>query len=72
MIIEVKKLGLAAYIKMHGGVLHEIRDSRFVLETSKTEGEWEIEYSNSCCYQHDSELVNLRNLLNKIKGNARG
>jgi hypothetical protein len=67
-MITTKRLGLAAYIKMNGGVLLEIRDSKFCFETDKTEGEWEIEYSNSCCYQHDSELVNLRNLLNKIKG----
>lgn len=65
MIIEINKLGLAAYIKMKGGVLLDVKGRTFTFDTDKTATEWEIEYLNSESYRHDSELVRLRNLMNK-------
>ena len=69
MDIQVRRLGLAAYIKMQGGVLlgHECdedgRKGWFRFSTNKTAEAWEIEYSNSCCSTHDAEVMNLRKLM---------
>ena len=69
MSLETRKLGLAAYIKMHGGVLKGLDGATntfvFVDETDKTIHEWELAYVNSCCHRHDTELVNLRKLIRK-------
>ena len=68
MEIRVKRLGLAAYIKINGGTLlgHE-KDrhgkGEFVFESERTARQWEIEYSNSCCNLHDSEVMSLRKLM---------
>lgn len=69
MIVETRKLGLAAFIKMHGGTLQSVDDSNntfaFEDESGKTAQAWELEYMNSCCHRHDTELVNLRKLLRR-------
>ncbi len=61
--IEVKKLGLAAYVKMRGGILVGYESNLFLFNSNKTIEEWNIEYLNSCCYRHDAELMALRNLI---------
>jgi hypothetical protein len=69
MEVRVKRLGLAAYIKMNGAEFkgHEADPKtgkgEFVFESDKTARKWEIEYSNSCCNQHDSEVMSLRKLM---------
>lgn len=63
--LEIRKLGLAAYIKMKGGKLIEYKNSRFVFESDRTESDWEVEYLNSCCHRHDTELINLRKLIRR-------
>jgi len=69
MIVETRKLGLAAFIKMHGGTLQSVDDTSntftFEADSSKTAQAWEIQYQNSCCHRHDTELVNLRKLLRR-------
>lgn len=69
MAVETRKLGLAAYIKMQGGELKDVEGSTntFVFETQdeKSAQDWELEYMNSCCHRHDTELVNLRKLLRR-------
>ena len=63
MIVEIRRLGLAAYIKMVGTPLLKYENRVFYFETERTAEEWEVEYSNSCCSRHDSELCELRKFL---------
>lgn len=67
MIVETRKLGLAAYIKMQGASLESVQSdsNTFAFEdgSGKDVKAWELEYMNSCCHRHDTELVNLRKLL---------
>jgi len=63
MRIETRKLGLAAFIKMNNGKLIEVASGKFAFDSEKTESEWEVEYLNSCCHRHDTELINLRKLI---------
>lgn len=69
MEIRVKRLGLAAFVKINGGKLlgHEkdrhTGKGEFVFESDKSTRQWEIEYSNSCCNLHDSEVMSLRKLM---------
>lgn len=69
MIVETRKLGLAAFIKMHGGELKSVQNETntfaFEDESGKDATAWELEYMNSCCHRHDTELVNLRKLLRR-------
>jgi hypothetical protein len=65
-IIETKDLGLAAFVKSRGFRLLACENRVFKLEndeSSSTRAEMEIEYSNSCCRQHDSNVMSLRQLL---------
>jgi|Cruoilmetagenom7_1024161.scaffolds.fasta_scaffold00637_22 hypothetical protein len=71
-VVETRKLGLAAYIKMRGGSLLNFEpDTNMFSFKVKSESvgksvqDWEFEYLNSCCYRHDSELVNLRKLMRR-------
>ena len=68
-VVETRKLGLAAYIKMHGGELtgveQESNTFSFRDASEKSVTDWEFEYVNSCCHRHDTELVNLRKLLRR-------
>lgn len=68
-MVETRKLGLAAFIKMNGGelqgVLQETNTFQFRDGSGKTVQQWEFEYVNSCCHRHDTELVNLRKLLKR-------
>lgn len=68
MILKIRKLGLAAYIKMHGAVLKDVKGNVFMFESEKSETEWEVEYLNSCCHRHDTELIHLRDLANRSAG----
>ena len=62
--IEVKYLGLAAYMKLKGCILIEVRNKIFVFDPKgKTYQHWEIEYANSCCRSHDENVMYLRNLI---------
>lgn len=68
-VVETRKLGLAAYIKMQGGALEGVEQNTntftFSDASDKTATDWEFEYINSCCHKHDTELVNLRKLLRR-------
>jgi len=64
MIIKTKNLGLAAYIKMSGDELLKLEGKWFFFETNSNEREWHIKYLNSCCYNHDKVLCELRNIIN--------
>jgi hypothetical protein len=66
MILRTKKLALAAYLKMHGALFQGHQEGQFVFKVdaeSKSLEDWQVDYLNSCCHKHDTELVNLRGLL---------
>lgn len=68
MEVRVKRLGLAAYMKMKGAEFkgHEkdrFNKGEFVFESEQTARQWEVEYANSCCNLHDSEVMSLRKLM---------
>jgi hypothetical protein len=62
MIISVKEVGLAAFIKIKGGKLLSFKsqESEYVFETDKDSNDWRVEYYNSESYQHDKEVMSLR------------
>ena len=63
MRLEIRKLGLAAFIKMNNEELVQVNNGKFVFESECSEVEWEVRYLNSCCHRHDTELINLRKLI---------
>ena len=69
MIIETKDLGFAAFIKMSGLKLIACESRVFKFESERvSEGtniksELEVAYANSCCREHDSNIMFLRQLL---------
>lgn len=65
-IFKVRQLGLAAYIKMKGAILIKYDSGFFTFESTKSLDDWNVEYTNSCCSLHDSELCKLR----RIKGDS--
>lgn len=60
MLVRVRHLGLAAYIKMNGAKLIGIDKRVFILETDRKLVEWQIDYNNSCCMKHDAAVCDLR------------
>jgi Domain of unknown function (DUF5659) len=63
-VVVVRQLGLAAYLKSNGCNLLRIEDKSFYFSTDRSLKDWSIQYSNSCCAKHDTELCELRKLLN--------
>lgn len=63
VVIKVKQLGLAAFIRMNGAELVKVEDKHFHLQTDKTLDEWRIDYSNSCCMKHDALVCEMRYFL---------
>lgn len=63
--IKVRDLGLAAYIKMKGGILVRFEERMIVfrVKEDKTVEDYRMEYLNTCCFRHDSELMTLRKLI---------
>lgn len=60
---NTRKLGLAAYIKMKGGmILSKSRSHGYTFESPRPLNEWATEYANSCCNTHDVTLIGLRNM----------
>ena len=71
MIIKVKELGLVAYMQMRECVLSRYVTEKGVFELESEESlsleDWSLEYSNSCCSQHDRNILTLRNLVRNSK-----
>ena len=67
--METRDLALAAYMKMHGVPLASVSSRTFEFESKegdeKTIDDWAVEYSNSCCHRHDTELVGLRKMMSR-------
>lgn len=62
MKIVVKNLGLAAYIKLHGGKIVSSTPHTVVFETDQTGQEWRQSYANSDFARFNSELIELQKL----------
>jgi len=67
MIIKTRNLGLAAFIKMNNEELLKSDGRWFSFESKLTETEWYIKYLNSCCYNHDRILCDLRTIISSNK-----
>lgn len=65
--MEIRDLGLAAFLKMNNVRLLNVRDGNvFVFESEgRSVRDWELEYVNSCCFRHDRELMGLRKLMSR-------
>lgn len=65
MILKITDMGLVAYMQMKGCRLLRYTNNAFEVATeSKNDAEsWAIDYSNSCCFQHDKGILSLRNLV---------
>jgi hypothetical protein len=66
MDIATNDLGLAAFMKMKGLRLVSCVGRVFTFDSAEREElqrELEIEYANSCCRQHDSNVVYLRSMI---------
>jgi len=64
-MIEIRGLGLAAYVRMNGGIIKGFQNRVFLFESERDANEWEIDYANACCSRHDAEVMNLRKLMKK-------
>lgn len=67
-MIQVRGLGLAAYIVENGGAMIGCDDNNvFTLESEgdRSEREWSVEYENSCCSRHDARVMALRKFMKK-------
>ena len=65
--VVIRDLGLAAFVHINGGKLLRYDGRNFVLEVNggRTEENLRIEYLNSCCFKHDSEVMTLRKFIVK-------
>ena len=71
MLISTSDLGFAAFIKKGGLVLKECIGKTFYFESGeesesgalKVQSELEVMYANSCCRQHDSNVMYLRSMI---------
>lgn len=67
MQIEVKQLGLAAFIKMHGSKLLDYKNNMFIFESVSTEKDWMLKYMQSECKEFDKSVMELRWFQNNNK-----
>jgi hypothetical protein len=69
MKIAIRDLGLAAYIRLKEkeATFIEFKEDKYVFESERDEDSWRVEYLNSCCYRHDSEVMALRVFKQKAK-----
>lgn len=61
--IQIKELHLAAYMKYNGATFLGFRSGQFLFISNKSEFEWRVQHSNSCCRGVDNELITLRKFL---------
>jgi hypothetical protein len=65
--VFIKELHLAAFMKYNGATFTGFRSGRFLFLSDKTEAEWRVRHSNSCCRGVDNELITLRKFLKESK-----
>lgn len=61
--IQIRHLGLAAYVAMRGETLLRVDNRMFIFQSEKSETEWRVEYNNSECLKHDTLVCELRHHL---------
>lgn len=61
--IQVRHLGLAAFVAMKGETLLRVENRLFIFQSEKSETEWRVEYNNSDCLKHDTLVCELRHHL---------
>jgi hypothetical protein len=62
LAVSTKDLGLAAFMKANGALLMGHRQGTYLFRSERTVAAWRVDYSNSCCRQHDMELLELRRI----------
>lgn len=62
MEVEVRELGLAAYLRIKKVLMlrYDPQVGAFVFESDKTLDEWRVDYMGTDCFQHDKEVMSLR------------
>lgn len=62
MEVEVRELGLAAYLRIKKVPMlsFDNHSGSFIFDSPKTLDEWRTEYMHTDCYQHDKEVMSLR------------
>lgn len=68
LVLEIKDIGLAAYMKMHGCKVLGYDGHVFQMQNSpevKSFEDWSLEYTNSCCCTHDNQLLQLRDMVRR-------
>jgi len=63
MMIKVRELSLASYVKLFGGVLINYENGSFIFESDLTEREWRVLFSNSESQKFDNTVRELRKFL---------
>lgn len=59
-VVEIRHLGLAAYLKMKDAHLVRVEGKSFFFESDRSLKDWRVDYNNSCCMKHDSLVCELR------------
>lgn len=61
-VVKVSELGLAAYLRIKGVsmVSFDKVTSSYHFDSDRTLDEWRVEYMGTECYQHDKEVMSLR------------
>ena len=64
---DIKDIGLAAYMKMHGCKVLGYDGSVFRMSVpdDRSASDWSLEYTNSCCCTHDNQLLQLRDMVRR-------
>lgn len=67
VVLEIKDIGLAAYMKMNGFKVLGYDGQTFQMEgdSYKSFDDWSLEYTNSCCCTHDNQLLQLRDMVRR-------
>ena len=68
LVLEIKDIGLAAYMKMHGSKVLGYDGNVFQMQSNpeaKSFEDWSLEYTNSCCCSHDNQLLQLRDMVRR-------
>lgn len=63
MVVHIKQLGLAAFVRMRGAKLLQVEGKVFVFESDMTVTQWKAAYMNSECQQHDALVCELRDIV---------
>jgi len=72
MVIDIREIGLAAFMKMKGCKVVSYDGHIFVMDTGHSHhysdrdfDDWSLSYTNSCCCSHDNNLLQLRDMVRR-------